>query len=406
MKVLTLSAAAKVDIDFLWRYGASALFFMTLRGFVDEKEESDMETGERERLIKRFEDWWNRDNHGLPLMRVIAIKDSPRLPIPEVKNPSTVQEQYTNFEFLHSFMRYYIATHEFMADSFPSLGANFGPGSLALYLGSEPRFAPDTVWYEPCIDDPETHPALRFDPDNKWWVMHRELVRRLKEAAGDNYRLDIPDLIENIDIYSAMRGPQDALYDIMDLPEKVHEFIEQIDGNYFRYYDEFYNIVRDPDGVSSYTAFYILGRGRVAKLQCDFSAMLSPAHYREFVLPSLRAQTEKLDHTLYHLDGPDAIRHVPAIMELERLDALQWTCGAAQPDGTNERWYGIYDQVTAADKSLWVQVYDGDVDNWIRGVERLMERYGKRRFYFVFPDMPQRFAEKLMNYAVKNWSAD
>ena len=33
MKVLTLSAAAKVDIDFLWLHGASALFFMTLRGF-------------------------------------------------------------------------------------------------------------------------------------------------------------------------------------------------------------------------------------------------------------------------------------------------------------------------------------------------------------------------------------
>ena len=33
MKVLTLYAAAKVDIDFLWLHGASALFFMTLRGF-------------------------------------------------------------------------------------------------------------------------------------------------------------------------------------------------------------------------------------------------------------------------------------------------------------------------------------------------------------------------------------
>lgn len=42
MKVLTLSAAAKVDIDFLWLHGASALFFMTLRGFADEKEESDV----------------------------------------------------------------------------------------------------------------------------------------------------------------------------------------------------------------------------------------------------------------------------------------------------------------------------------------------------------------------------
>ena len=362
-----------------------------------------MQEKERQRIIQRFEDWWHRDNRGLPLMRVIAIRENPPLPIPKVIEPANREEQYTRLEFLHSFMQYYIATHEYMADAFPSFGANFGPGSLALYLGAEPRFEPDTVWYEPCIDDPETYPALHYDPDNRWWVRHRELVRRLKEAAGNDYRLDIPDLIENIDIYFAMRGPQDALYDLIDCPEKVHEFIRQIDDSYFRYYDEFYDIVRDADGVSSYTAFYILGRGRVAKIQCDCSAMLSPAHYREFVLPSLRAQTERLDHSLYHLDGPDAIRHVPAIMELKRLDALQWTCGAGQPDGTSPRWFDIYDQVAAADKSLWVQIYDGNVDNWIRGAERLMDRYGKKRFYFVFPDMPERDAERLMDYAVNHW---
>ena len=365
-----------------------------------------MTGNEREKLLSRFEDWWRRDNRGLPLMRVIAIKDNPPQPIPEVKQLESRAEQYTGLEFIHSFMRYYLATHEYLADSFPSFGANLGPGSLALYLGAEPIFRPDTVWYEPCIKDPETHPPLRFDPDNKWWLLHYDLIRRLKEAAGGTYRLDIPDLIENIDIYAAMRGPQEALFDIMDCPEKVHEFVDQIDGTYFQYYDAFYDLLKDPDGVSSYTAFYILGRGRVAKIQCDFSAMLSPQHYREFVLPSLRKQTEKLDHTLYHLDGPDAIRHVPAIMELERLDALQWTCGAGQPDGTNPRWFGIYDQVVAADKSLWVQVYDGTVHDWIRGCENLFDKYGKRRFYFVFPDMLQKDADILMNHAVKNWQSD
>ena len=365
-----------------------------------------MSMSSNNRIVDRFEDWWRRDNHGLPLMRVIAKRDAPCQPVPMPKALSTRAEQYTGFDYLLSSMRYYIATHEFLGDSFPSLGANLGPGSLALYLGAEPRFEPDTVWYEPCIADPLTHPPLRFDPDNKWWRLHLDLVRRLKDAAGDEFRVDIPDLIENIDIYSAMRGPQDALYDIMDYPERVHEFIRQIDDVYFRYYDAFCDIVRDGEGVTSYTAFGILGRGRVAKIQCDFSAMLSPEHFREFVLPSLRVQTLRLDHSLYHLDGPDAIRHVPAIMELERLDALQWTCGAGQPDGTNPRWYGIYDQVTAAGKGLWVQVYDGNVDDWISGAEGLMNRYGKKRFYFVFPDMSQPDAERLMNHAYRVWQSD
>ncbi len=356
-----------------------------------------------ERIVERFEDWWRRDNRGLPLMRVVARRDVPARPV----SPSAdAAAKYTDFDTLLARQRTYNETHEFLGDSFSSLGANLGPGSLALYLGAEPRFTPETVWYEPCIDDPETWPPLHFDPDNRWWRLHIGLVRRLREAAGTEFRIDIPDLIENLDIYAAMRGPQEALFDIMDCPDCVHEFVRQIDGTYFTYYDAFAEAARDGEGVTSYTAFAILGRGRVAKIQCDFSAMLSPAHFREFVLPSLRAQTERLDHTLYHLDGPDAIRHVPAIMELERLDALQWTCGAGQPDGACPRWYGIYDQVAAAGKSLWIQLYDGGVDDWIRGAETLMERYGKRRFYFIFPEMSLPDADRLMNHACRHWESD
>ena len=354
------------------------------------------------RIVERFENWWRRDNRGLPLMRVVARRDGG--PFPEAPKARDSRARYTDADFLAASIRHYNETHVYLADSYASLGANLGPGSLALYLGAEPIFEPSTVWYAPCIDDPMTHPPLDFDPDNRWWKLHVELIRRLKGMSRGEWRMDVPDLIENIDIYAAMRGPQDALFDIMDCPEKVRDFIDQIDSVYFRYYDEMCRLVRGDDGATSYTAFSILGKGRVAKIQCDFSAMLSPAHYREFVLPSLKAQTEKLDHSLYHLDGPDAIRHVPAIMELERLDALQWTCGAGQPDGACPRWYGIYDQVAAAGKSLWVQLYDGGPDDWIRNAETLMNRYGRKLFYFHFPEMSLSDADRLMNHAHKYWT--
>lgn len=43
--------------------------------------------------------------------------------------------------------------------------------------------------------------------------------------------------------------------------------------------------------------------GRVAKLQCDFSAMISPDMFKEFVLPYLKKQCDYLDYSLCHLDG-------------------------------------------------------------------------------------------------------
>jgi 5-methyltetrahydrofolate--homocysteine methyltransferase len=147
-----------------------------------------------------------------------------------------------------------------------------------------------------------------------------------------------------------------------------------------------------------------MGRGRVAKVQCDFSAMISPDQYREFVLPSLKKQVARLDHSLYHLDGPDAIRHIPAIMELKELDALQWTCGAGHPDGGCPRWRPIYDAAMSAGKSLWLQIYDGGVGQWIRSCEELIGRYGKSRLYFVYPVMSEADADTLMNHAEKYWA--
>ena len=351
-------------------------------------------------LVERFEDWWKRDNKGLPLMEVIAVKDNAEW---KVKTPVKIEDRYLSADYLLASMKEQLNNCLWLGDSYASLSADIGPGSLALYLGTEPKFSADTVWYVPSIDDIEEDPALAFDPENKWWKLHVALMKRLKNESGKDFLVNIPDLIENIDIYSAMRGPENTLYDIMDEPEKVERAIAQIDNTYFRYYDEMLSIVRDEEGISAYTVFGILGRGRVAKIQCDFSAMISPAQFRRFVLPSLRKQTEKLEHTLYHLDGPDAIKHVPAIMELEKLDALQWTCGAGQPDGACPRWYTIYDEVTKAGKGLWIQIYDGGVEDWIRSSESLMNRYGKEIFYFHYPRMSEAEAEKLMTYAEKNW---
>ena len=257
--------------------------------------------------------------------------------------------------------------------------------------------------YAECIDDLDTHPKLRFDPANPWWQKHFAMMRAAKEALGGDYRVNIPDLIENLDIYAAMRGPQTSLYDLMDQPEKLMARVNEIDETYFEYYDRLHELLKEDDGTSSYTAFHILGVGRVAKVQCDFSAMLSPAQFRAFAIPSLRRQVERLDHSLYHLDGPDAIRHVEALMEIERLDALQWTCGAGQPDGGNPRWFGIYDQVRAARKGLWVHLYDGDVRQWIKSAEVLLNRYGMERLYLIFPPMPMDDAEALLAHAQRNW---
>jgi len=304
------------------------------------------------------------------------------------EKPQEPKNLYLNIPFIMGEFRNFCETHFFLADAFPTVDINLGPGSMALYLGSEPEFAWDTVWYKEKCESPEEFADLHYDENNFWWETHQKMLKDAVELSTEDFYVAIPDIIENLDILSAMRGPQNLCYDIVDEPDAVNEGVKNIDALYFKYYDRCYDLLKDRDLSSSYTSFSILGQGRVAKIQCDFSALISPKMFQDYVVPSLTKQCQNLDHSVYHLDGPDAIKHVPALMQIKELDALQWTCGAGKPDGGCEDWYSIYDQVREAGKSLWVSLHDGGPKDWAKSAQRLVKRYGTKGLYFLFPTFP------------------
>jgi 5-methyltetrahydrofolate--homocysteine methyltransferase len=371
-----------------------------------------------EGVKKRWADYWKRCNTGLPLMYLIARNDEqervygeaqksgqPYRVYPPELAAKDLFDKYRDPRRIVERFRYYAGHHLFLADSFPNVSADFGPGSVAAYLGSEIAFQPNTVWFEHCVEDWNGYPPLRFDPENKWWKEHFQLIKDVRSLAGDDFYVAIPDLMENIDVLASLRGTEPALYDMIDEPDEVLARIAQVGEAYFEYYDRIYQVVKnEADGGSCYTVFQIWGPGRTAKLQCDFSALMSPQNFRDFIQESLRVQARRLDHVLYHLDGPDAIKHTDALMEIEEIDALQWTSGDHGPDGTLEDWDVIYDKVRAAGKSLWIRVYSGDYDDWIRGADRIVKKYGSRGLFLMFQHMSAAQAEGLLEYARGNWS--
>lgn len=352
----------------------------------------------------KFSQWWQHKNVGRPLMIVVSPKPGVDAALPQDLAVQSPDDKYRHAERMVARYRHYCETHDFLGESFPNLSADFGPGSMAGYLGSKIVFNPDTVWFEHFVEDWSDIGPLTYQADNPWWMEHFELVRKCRELAGDDFFIGIPDIIENLDILSSLRSPNDLIFDLVDEPELVEQRLKELDGVYFEYYDRFYNLVKDEQGGSCYTVFQIWGPGRTAKLQCDFSALMSPTQYREFIVPSLRQQARRLDQVLYHLDGPDAIKHVDAVMEIEEIDALQWTSGDHGPDGTLEDWYEIYDKARQAGKSLWIKVYSGGFADWITGVEKLVRRYGSDALYLHFPEMERAQADELLSYAEKNWS--
>ena len=374
---------------------------------------------------EKFRNYWAHKNTGRPLMCVIARRPeveqySDGTPVeggyldqicqgkyynmPEELKWKDMEDKYQNPQRIVDRYRYFCQTHAFLGESFPNLNIDFGPGSLASYLGSEIGFKEDTVWFNKCLDGWDGVPKLTFDPENKWFKKHLQLAKDCQALAGDDFYVDMPDLMENIDVLASLRGAQDILFDLLDEPEMIGERIQEVTDIYYEYYDRFYDIIKDEEGGNAYTVFQIWGPGRTVKLQCDFSAMMSPEDFRKYIQPSLRTQSENVDHVLYHLDGPAAIKHMDALMEIDGIDALQWTSGDAGPDGTLPDWDVIYDKAIAAGKSIWVKVYSGEFEDWIRNVDRIVKKYGSHSLFLLFPEMSMEQAAYLLDYADRNWS--
>jgi len=344
----------------------------------------------------RFEQWWNQEPLKKPLMRIIA--PGRQGTTVSMKKPQTPREFFTDPAYVMNDYRNYCETHFFLADAFPKLRrVSFGAGTMAVYLGSEPDFSWDTAWFNPIFTDPEQFRTIHYDENNPWWLLHQKMMKEAVRLSKGDFFIPILDIVENVDILASLRGPQNLCFDMIDEPELVKEGVKIIDDLYFKYYDRCYEILKDEDNSSAYQGSYILGYGRVAQLQCDHSAMISEQMYRDFVQPSLVKQCRNLDHAMYHLDGPDAVKHLPALMEIKELDAVQWIPGAGRPEAGSEAWQTVHEQVRGAGKSLQIHINGGGPSDWAAVIQRLVKRYGATGFYFMLPDFPDLASAKKMD---------
>ncbi len=377
-----------------------------------------------EETKEKWTNYWHQKNTGRPVMCVIARK--PEIEeealkhweeadvcrsqgryhcLPENLVCKTAEEKSLDAEKIVGRYRHFCQTHEFLAESFPNMHVDFGPGSMAAYLGSDIGFEMDTIWFKECVEDWEDYPDLVFDENNKWFQKHIEVTKQCLELAKDDFYVCVPDLMEGMDVLAALRGTFNLLYDVSEEPEEIEKRVKQVNDLYFTYYDRFYDLVKnDADGGSAYMVFQIWGPGKTAKVQCDFGSMISDEHFRQYALEGLRKQVQGLDNVVYHLDGKDNVRHLDSILEIQEINAIQWVPGDYGPDGTYEEWDPIYDKAIAAGRSIWVKVYSGGFEDWVKNADRLVKRYGSSSVFLHFPEMSMEQANTLMDYAEKNWS--
>lgn len=314
-----------------------------------------METWKKnlEETKQHYIDWWNHKGIVLNMWEHFQEGVKPHAEVAAPVPPKDLNQKWFDPQWRADYLDWYVAHSSLMADILPVANTQLGPGSLAAILGGVFEGGEDTIWIHP---DPDFKDEIVFNPEHPNWTLHKELLKACKEKAGGHYYVGMPDLMEGLDVLAALKGTDKVLLDTVMQPEVLEHQMQQINDIYFKVFDELYDIIREGDEMA-FCYFSSWAPGRMSKLQSDISTMISEDDYRRFVQPFIREQCRKIDYTLYHLDGVGAMHHLPALLEIDELNAIQWTPGVGEPQGGSPKWYDLYKKILAAGKSVmacWV----------------------------------------------------
>lgn len=316
----------------------------------------------------RYVNWWDGKGLIISMWDFLDKEGTHHQSFPAPKATKNLNQLWFDPKWRAQNLQHQLSKSSFKADIFPVANTHLGPGSLAACLGAELEGGKDTIWIK---ENTSFSGEIKLDENNKWWQLHQNLLRECKHLSKGNYFVGMPDLIEGLDTLASIRGTDTVLMDIMLQPEVLEEQLQQVNDIYFEVFDRLYEIIREGTEMA-FCYFGIWGPGKVAKLQSDISLMISEDDFRRFAQPYLCEQTQKIDYTLYHLDGVDAMRHVDALLEIEELNAVQWTPGVGEPQGGDPRWYDLYKKILARGKSIMA--------NWVTlsELEPLLDNVGNQ----------------------------
>ena len=306
-----------------------------------------------EETKQRYINWWNHKGIILNMWEHFQEGVQPHAEIVPPAPAKDLSQKWFDPQWRAEYLDWYVAHSSLKADILPVANTQLGPGSLAAMLGGVFEGGEDTIWIHP---HPDFTDEIVFNPEHPNWILHKELLKACKAKANGHYFVGMPDLMEGLDVLAALKGTDRVLLDTVMQPEILEQQMQQINDIYFKVFDELYDIIREGDEMA-FCYFSSWAPGKMSKLQSDISTMISQDDYRRFVQPFIREQCQKIDYTLYHLDGVGAMHHLPALLEIEELNAIQWTPGVGEPQGGSPKWYDLYKKILAGGKSVmacWV----------------------------------------------------
>lgn len=303
---------------------------------------------------EHFEAWWNHEGLVFGAWGTGLPSEHEHEAVAEPVAPESPEDRQTDAAYIANNIRFRMAHRAWPGDILPAAWPHGGTLPLATYLGAKPCYAPGNIWYESCMNDLMEHPTLRFDPSHPECRQLEQIVRETVRVAQGNYFVGMPALLGGLDVLAELRGTAELLIDMIENPEAVHRRLREIQDSYVPAFDRMYELIKLEDGSMCFGYFMLWGPGKVGLCQCDTAAMFSAEMFGEYVIPYLREQCAYLDRSMFHIDGSQCLIHLDQLLEIEDLDAIEYTPDPKVPGGGDPKWYELYRQILRAGKSVWV----------------------------------------------------
>lgn len=253
---------------------------------------------------------------------------------------------------------YILRTRKYAADGYPGYWFYFGPIFGVEFYGARAYVAHDTntTWYKPDLFEPIEKLRPKIDPGSVFLPRLRDLYIAFNERFGNSVAASAPPRF-CFDYLCSFLDSYDMAYALYDSPGEVKRCLREFMDIDIDLRADLYACVKDAPGFTTWGG--IFAPEPWDGTQCDYSALISPAHFREFVLPVLeRSINYSPKYNYYHLDGPGEICHLDMILGIKNLKCMQWV--PSPNDGDQRKWGWLFREFANAGKNIW---YCGGLEN-------------------------------------------
>jgi hypothetical protein len=304
---------------------------------------------ELEKSLARFEAWWVGDLVDRPPVNV-SVPAGKELRWPE-KTHATQRERWLDMEHRLAGHELWVESRIWTADSMPIVYGQLGPEFLATLFGAELEFTADTSFARPILSSVREIHSRKPDFGSEYWQWMRRFMEASAERGAGRWLTALPDLHTHADLLASLREPQKLLIDLVEDFEGVKLAAMQL----ARLWDALYEPLACPllsagQPISSW--LLAPHRGRACTVQADFSAMVAPEMFAAAFLSGIEYEVSRLERSIFHMHGERALQHLDAILQVPRLNAVQWMYGAG--NGPARRWIDVYKRIQAAGKGLHI----------------------------------------------------